>query len=198
MELKELIGNYKRKHQLTNTEIANRLNVTKATVSRWLSGDVKRVQGETMERLNQLFGYDVDKLLNGQIFEFKKPVLGYVKAGYDMFAEENYLGLESVTESEERQGDFFLRVVGDSMIGDGIIDGSLAYVLRCQDVDSGTISVVLIGDDEVTIKRVIKKSDMIVLESSNPQVPSRYFTANEVNQLPVQIIGKVVYVKTVY
>ena len=198
MELKELIGNYKRKNQLTNTEIANRLHVTKATVSRWLSGDVKRVQGETMERLSQLFGYDVDALLNGQIFEFKKPILGYVKAGYDMFAQENYLGMEAVTESEEQSGDFFLKVVGDSMIGDGIVDGSLAYILRCSDVPSGTICVVLIGNEEVTIKRVIKKSNVIILESSNPQVPNRYFTAEEVNQLPVQVIGKVVYVKTVY
>jgi len=196
MELKDLISNYKRKYQLTNTEIANRVGVTKATVSRWVSGDVKRVQGETMERLTKLFGYDVDMVLNGQLIEFNKPVLGYVKAGYDMFAEENYLGMEKVTADEEDKGDYFLQVVGDSMIGDGIVDGSLAYVLRCQDVPSGTVAVVLIGDDEVTIKRVIKKDKVIILESSNPQVANRYFSANEVDQLPVQIIGKVVYVKT--
>lgn len=195
MELRELIYNYKVKNQVTNTEIARRAHVTKATVSRWLSGDVKRVQQETMEHLKQLFGYNVEALLNGDVIEFKKPILGHVKAGYDMFGDENYLGEEEVTSYDHERGDYFLRVVGDSMIGEGIMDGSLAYIAKCDQIPNGTIGVVMIGD-EVTIKRVIQKSDMLVLEAANPQVPNRYFTPREVNELPVRVIGKVIYAKT--
>jgi len=198
MELKELIARYKTNTQLNNTQIANIFHVTKATVSRWLSGDVKHVQGQTLNRMNEVFGFDVEAYLNDSFVEFEKPILGYVKAGYDMFADENYIGKESVTMEENDMGDFFLKVVGDSMIGDGIVDGSYAYIKKCDDVPSGTIGVVLIGGEEVTIKHVIKKADMIVLEASNPQVQNRYFTPEEVEQLPVKIIGKVVYAKTIY
>ena len=43
MTLKELVQQYKRQTQQNNTQIAEKLGVTKATVSRWLSGDVKHV-----------------------------------------------------------------------------------------------------------------------------------------------------------
>ena len=46
MELKDIIKDYKYRHQLTNDEIAQKLGVTKSTVSRWISGDVKRIQDE--------------------------------------------------------------------------------------------------------------------------------------------------------
>ena len=51
MELKDIIKDYKYRHQLTNDEIAAQLGVTKSTVSRWISGDVKRIQEETLSRL---------------------------------------------------------------------------------------------------------------------------------------------------
>ena len=197
MTLKELVQQYKRQTQQNNTQIAEKLGVTKATVSRWLSGDVKHVQTETMERMRDVFGYDVKAVLEGKVIEFKKPILGYVKAGYDMFADENYLGMESVTEDENRLGDYFLKVQGDSMIGAGIMDGSLAYVQQCSDVPNGTIGVVVIGD-EVTVKRVIKKHDMLVLEDANPAVENRYFTSKDIRNIPVNIIGKVIFVKTTF
>ena len=56
----------------------------------------------------------------------------------------------------------------------------------------------MIGDDEVTVKKIIKKPDMLILEATNPQVENRYFTKEEVEYLPVRIIGKVVYTKTYF
>ncbi|MDD6423385.1 MAG: S24 family peptidase [Intestinibaculum porci] len=198
MELKEFIQQYKEDQQINNSEMARRLGVTKSTIHKWLNGDVKKLQSETLQKLSQALGYDVEAVLNGQVIEFKKPILGYVKAGYNLYAEENYLGYEDVTAAENRQGDYFLQVTGDSMIGEGIMDGSLAYIKSCSDVPSGTIAVCLIGGEEVTIKRVIKKEDMIILEAANPQVSARYFSALEAATLPVQIIGRLVYVKTVF
>ena len=198
MTLKEIIQSYKDEEQINNSEIARRLGVTKSTVHKWLSGDVKRLHNDTIAKISEVFGYDVGAMLNGTVLTFKKPILGYVKAGYDLFAQENYLGEEEVTEIDRKKGDYFLKVTGDSMIGEGIMDGSLAYVKQCDDVPSGSIAVVLIGGDEVTIKRFIKKSDMIILEAANPQVPARYFSKHEVNELPVKILGKVIYVKTIF
>lgn len=196
MELKQILLDYKNKFGVSNDYLAEKIGVSKSSVSKWLSGDVKKVQQETMQRISNLIGYDIEPFLNGTVIEFQKPILGYVKGGYDLFREEQYLGYEEVTAEENRKGDFFLKVVGDSMMGDGIMEGSLAYVQQCSDVPNNSIAVVAIGNDEVTIKRVIKRPEMFILEASNPTVKSRYFTPKEVEQLPIRIVGKVLFVKT--
>ena len=198
MELKDIIKNYKYRHQLTNDEIAAQLGVTKSTVSRWISGDVKRIQEETLSRLNALLGYNIDPIIKGKSVHLKRPILGYAKAGYDMYAQENYMGDEEVTEEDFYKGDYFLQIQGDSMIGSGIMDGDLALIKQCSTVSSGEIAVVMIGDDEVTVKKVIKKPDMLVLEATNPLTENRYFSQQEIQQLPIRIIGKVIYTKTYF
>ena len=198
MELKDIIKDYKYRHQLTNDEIAAQLGVTKSTVSRWISGDVKRIQEETLSRLNALLGYNIDPIIKGKSVHLKRPILGYAKAGYDMYAQENYMGDEEVTEEDFYKGDYFLQIQGDSMIGSGIMDGDLALIKQCSTVSSCEIAVVMIGDDEVTVKKVIKKPDMLVLEATNPLTENRYFSQQEIQQLPIRIIGKVIYTKTYF
>lgn len=196
MDLRIILQTYKDKSGYNNEMLAERLGVTKSAVSKWLSGQVKKVKPETMDKISELVGYDIAPILKGHVVSFKKPILGYVKAGYDLFREQQYLGYEEVNANENMQGDYFLQVVGDSMIGDGIMDGSLAFVKQCTQVANNSIAVVAIGDDEVTIKRVIQRPEVFILEASNPNVKARYFTYEEVENLPVKIIGKVLYVKT--
>ncbi len=198
MELKDIIKDYKYRHQLTNDDIAQQLGVTKSTVSRWISGDVKRIQEDTLSRLTELLGYDITPIIKGQTFQLKRPILGQAKAGYNMYAQENFIGTEEVTEEDFYKGDYFLNIKGNSMIGSGIMDGDLAYIKQCQTVHNGEIAVVMIGEDEVTVKKIIKKPDMLILEATNPQVENRYFSMSEVENLPVRIIGKVVYTKTYF
>lgn len=196
MELKDIIKDYKYRHQLTNDQIAEQLGVTKSTVSRWISGDVKRVQEETLHRLNKMLGFDVEPIIKGTAVHLKRPILGYAKAGYNMYAQENYLGEAEVTEEDFYKGDYFIQIEGDSMIGSGIMDGDIALIKQCSQVHSGEIALVLIGGDEITVKKVVKKPDMLILEATNPQVENRYFSIQEVQELPVRIIGKVIYSKT--
>lgn len=80
MELKDIIKDYKYRHQLTNDEIAKKLGVTKSTVGRWISGDVKRIQDETLQRLNEILGYDVEPIIKGSSVHLKRPILGHAKA----------------------------------------------------------------------------------------------------------------------
>lgn len=197
MNLKELIYEYKFKYDLTNEDIANRLNVTKSTVGRWLSGEVQRLQDEQSTKLSELLGYDILPIINDQLPILKKPILGIAKAGYDLFLEENYLGEEEVTYEDFRKGDFFLKIVGNSMIGFGIIEGSLIYVQQTSQLNNGDIGVIQIAD-EVTVKKVIQKPNMLILEAGNPAVENRYFTMSEASNLAIKILGKVLYCKTLY
>lgn len=197
MELKEIIERLKADTGSNNTEIANSLGITKTTVGRWLSGEIKNIQDETASKLSELVGFDVKGAINGESVTFNKPILGFAKAGYDLFLDENYLGQEETTYQDYIRGDFFLKVKGESMIGEGIMDNSLVFVKKTDHVKNKDIAVIMVGN-EVTIKKVIFKDDTLILEAANPTVENRYFSQKEIESLPVKIIGKVLYAKTEY
>lgn len=180
---------------LTIADICEAVGVTHPTVCRWLSGDTQKISEEKLNKLAKVLNTTADHLCGLDHKSRLKPILGIVKAGYHLFAEENILGYEEVTEKEATQGDYYLRVVGDSMINARIYEGDLLYVRACSDVDSGQIAVVLINDNEATVKRVIKKEHMMILEASNPAYENRYFTEQEIEELPVRILGRVIHNK---
>lgn len=192
MNFKDYLKKYKEKMGVSNEYIAKQLGVNRSTVTRWLKGDTKVTNPEVIEKLSFILGADVESLINNEE-RFEKPVLGEVKAGYDLLIDENFEGYEQVTQDDYYRGDFFLRVVGDSMSGAHIHDGDLLYVKKCQGVPSGTIAVVLIGRSEVTVKKVIKKEGLLILQPANPSVDARYYSKEEVESLPVEIIGKALY-----
>lgn len=192
MNFKEYLKRYKEKMGVSNEYIASQLGVNRSTVTRWLKGDTKVTNPEVIEKLSFILGVDVEALINSEE-RYEKPVLGEVKAGYDLLIDENFEGYEQVTQDDYYRGDFFLRVVGDSMSGAHIHDGDLLYVKKCNDVPSGTIAVVLINRCEVTVKKVKKKEGLLILEPANPSVDVRYYSQEEVESLPVEIIGKALY-----
>lgn len=192
MNFKEYLKKYKEKMGVSNEYIASQLGVNRSTVTRWLKGDTKVTNPEVIEKLSFILGVNVESLINSEE-RYEKPVLGEVKAGYDLLIDENFEGYEQVTQDDYYRGDFFLRVVGDSMSGAHIHDGDLLYVKKCNDVPSGTIAVVLINRCEVTVKKVVKKEGLLILEPANPSVDIRYYSQEEVESLPVEIIGKALY-----
>ncbi|AZD49261.1 SOS-response transcriptional repressor, LexA [Pseudomonas chlororaphis] len=96
------------------------------------------------------------------------PVLGRVAAGLPIGADaevHNRLLLDPALFS--RTPDYLLRVQGDSMIEDGILDGDLVAVRRDSEVRNGQIVVARL-DGEVTIKRFERLADGVRLLPRNP------------------------------
>lgn len=195
MKLSELITVFRTRDQLSLETIGDAVGVSKSTVSRWETGVIKKISLEKQERLSDLFSIDVPEYLEHHFF---KPVLGVVKAGYDLLADQNLISYEEVSKREYDQGDYFLEVKGDSMVGARIHDGDLIFVKHTAVLASGDIGVVLINGDEATVKRVVMKDDLLILESANPDYETRYFNEDDVMNLPVTIIGKVLNVRVVF
>jgi repressor LexA len=95
------------------------------------------------------------------------PLLGKVAAGQPIFAEENVEDRFTLP-SDWVSGDncFMLRVKGDSMVEDGILDGDLVIVRQQNTADNGETVVGLIGD-EATVKRFYRESGHIRLQPAN-------------------------------
>ncbi len=113
------------------------------------------------------------------------PVIGRVAAGQPILAVEDY------EESYPVPGDFMsgaegflLRVRGDSMIEDGILDGDMVMVRRQSDAENGDTVVAMVGD-EATVKRLYREDDRIKLQPANPEMRPTYHKS-------VEIVGKVV------
>ena len=191
----EILRQRKEQLGLTVEDLMREVGVSRATLFRWMAGTTTRIPSSKLEKLAAVLQTSVDHLTGMDETSIMKPILGTVKAGYDLFAEENILGYEEVSEKESQLGDYYLRVQGDSMTGSRIYDNDLLYIKACDYVESGQIAIVIIAHQEVTVKKVIWKQDMMILEATNPNYENRYYTKEEVNELPVQIIGRVVFNK---
>ena len=95
------------------------------------------------------------------------PVVGEVAAGEPLLAEENieeYLELPDMIGGEE--GDYILRVKGDSMKDAGILAGDYVVVKQTDDASNGEIVVALL-EHEATVKRFFREKDQIRLQPEN-------------------------------
>ena len=193
MQLKELLIQYEIQNDLSHLDVANKVGVSLSTYYRWINGESTKLKRNTIERLSNVLECDIDSIIEET--NRIKPILGKVKAGYDLIAQQDIEGYVELGKADAQKGDYFLRVKGDSMEGYHIYDGDLLYVQICSEVPSGSIAVVLISD-EATVKKVKYKNDLMILEASNPKYEARYFTAQEVETIPVRIIGIVRFVRT--
>ena len=193
MQLKELLIQYEIQNDLSHLDVANKVGVSLSTYYRWINGESTKLKRNTIERLSNVLECDIDSVIEDT--NRIKPIIGKVKAGYDLIAQQDIEGYVELGKADAQKGDYFLRVKGDSMEGSHIYDGDLLYVQICSEVPSGSIAVVLIGD-EATVKKVKYKNDLMILEASNPKYEARYFTAQEVETIPVRIIGIVRFVRT--
>ena len=119
------------------------------------------------------------------------PVVGRVTAGEPILAEENiegYVDLKELFRPSENA--FILKVTGDSMVDDGIMDGDSVVVEPASKIENGQIGVVLL-DDEATIKRIYIQRDRIALKPANTAggYKTKYIKRGSES---VRIIGKVV------
>ena len=123
----------------------------------------------------------IDKVRPGGL-----PVVGAVAAGSPVLAEENieeYVQVPQAAGGDE--GEYVLKVRGDSMVDAGILEGDYVVVQRRDEARDGEIVVALVGDDEATVKRYFRESDHIRLQPENSSMEP--ILADD-----VQILGRVV------
>ena len=97
------------------------------------------------------------------------PLLGLVAAGQPIEAVENNDTIEVPESFVRRRNTYALRVVGDSMIDEGILDGDHIVVEERPEPSNGEMVVASI-DGEATVKRFYRESRTAVrLEPANPR-----------------------------
>lgn len=194
---------------ITQKEVADFVGVSEATVSRWESGHIDNMRRDRIAALSKILrlsplaimGID-DTDLSSRLPNmvpidartFRVPIVGRVAAGRPIVADEEIIGYEYIDNKYSKDGHeyFGLRIVGKSM-EPTIMDGDIVIVRRQNYVENGEIAIVLIDGEEATAKEVKESADGITLIGHNAAVYTPHFySAQEVKNLPVQIIGRVV------
>jgi repressor LexA len=111
------------------------------------------------------------------------PLVGKVAAGNPILAQENISEYIPVSSSlfGAKKADFALKVKGDSMTGDHILDGDIIIARSQNTADNGDIVVAIIGDEAV-VKKIYRSKDKVELRSSNPAYLPIEITASSGDQ----------------
>jgi repressor LexA len=113
------------------------------------------------------------------------PLVGHVAAGQPVLAEENieeYVDVPGVAGGED--GEYLLRVRGDSMMNAGILEGDFVVVRPQDTATDGDIVVALVGE-EATVKRFFREDDHVRLQPENPAM-------EPIRSKEVRVLGRVV------
>ena len=94
------------------------------------------------------------------------PLVGRIAAGRPILAEENIEGRVVVSAALAKPGAFCLRVQGDSMIEDGILDGDILIADPEAEPQAGDVVVALVAD-EATVKRFYPRGERVELRPAN-------------------------------
>jgi repressor LexA len=113
------------------------------------------------------------------------PLVGHVAAGQPVLAEENveeYVDVPGLAGGDD--GEYLLRVRGDSMKEAGILEGDFVVVRPQTTAKNGEIVVALVGE-EATVKRFFKEADHVRLQPENA-------TMEPIRSREVRVLGRVV------
>lgn len=123
------------------------------------------------------------------------PILGRISAGLPLYAEQNIEGY-TLTDLNGGAEYFALRVSGDSMNAARIEDGDIIVVRRQSEVENGELAVVMVGDDDATVKRFYSTSSTVTLmpQSTNPEHQPQIY---DLKKTKIKVLGKVVKIEVV-
>lgn len=188
----------------TQKSLAAYMQVSTATVNEWKKG--RKIP--RMDKIDKLCAYFMVK--RSDLLEpyagrrvpaihagYKIPVLGNVAAGTPINAVEEILGYQYLEDTYKDDGCsyFALRIQGRSM-EPTIMDGDTVIVRQQSSVDNGEIAIVLVDGEDATAKEIKENADGITLIGHNTTVYTPHFySVQEVHDLPIQIIGRVIEVR---
>lgn len=179
--------------------VANTLCKNKATIYRYESNEIENLPISVLEPLAKILKTTPGHLMGWNQKEKAKairiPVLGSISAG---------IPLEAITEIDSSEweeipaqmadiADYFaLKITGQSM-EPRISEGDVVIVRVQNDIESGEVGVVIVNECDATVKKVVKQENGIMLVAYNQSVyPPKFYDNKEIEELPVEIVGKVV------
>ena len=184
---------------LNQIELARKLNLSSsASISQYESGD--RMPSDDIKlKMAEIFDCSVDYLLgktdSKKITSSSAVVLVYgtIPAGIPMEMIEDIIDTEEIDANMLKGGKeyFGLKIKGNSMYPE-YLDGDTIILEKMDNVESGTDAVVMVNGNDGTFKRIFKNENGIILQPLNPEFQPMVYTNEQIEKLPIRVVGKVV------
>lgn len=204
----DLYSNIKRRRTelgMTQDELAKKMGYSeKSMISKIENGKIDLPQSKIVEFANALgttpsilMGWREDRTEMSKKKSpdhFRIPVLGHVAAGIPIEMIDDVIDFEDLRKDEFRcpEKEYFgLKIEGHSM-EPKICDGDVVIVHSQNDAEDDQIVIAAVNGDHATCKRLKRYADSLTLVPINPAFDPMTFTAREIIEKPVTILGIVV------
>lgn len=196
MEFKDRVRSLRLEHKMTLQEVADSVGLQKAAIYKYEHGLIVNPKRTLIDKLAKLFGVSPAYLMcvdEPNREPVKIPILGSVVAGAPLEAIENIIGYEEITPELAAKGEYFALEIKGASMEPKLYEGDIVIIKTQTYCDSGDIAIVLVNGNEATVKKVVFSPSGITLIGFNANVyPPHLYTAEEVQTLPVSIVGKVI------
>lgn len=197
------------KYNLTQEQLANKINSTRSTVNNWENEisepnlDMIRKLTETFNIKDNIVFEDLKSKYNTSFIDLDEdtiniPVLGRIPAGIPFEAIEDVIKYIDIPKewTYGNQEYFGLLIDGNSMFpkyqnGDIVIFKKCEDPIKCNNKDCA----VMVNGNDATFKKFIFKSNSVILQPYNMEYEMKYFTPEEVQDLPVKLVGYAVQIR---
>ena len=195
MNTGELIKKLRKEKGMTQEDLGKLLGINRAAVNKMETGVTVNFKRDTLLKLSEVFNISVTDLLQSdkpKPTHKRIPVLGRVAAGEPTEQIEDIIGYEEIPFAWAESATYFaLRIHGDSM-EPRMFEGDVVIIRQQECAENGDIVIASVNGQDATCKRFRKTDSGIMLIPFNSKYDPFVYSAEQVETLPVRIIGKVV------
>lgn len=197
---------------MTMEELGKHIGVNRSTIKRYEDGETRNIKLAVLEKIASVletttaYLYDGKEAARANVlkqdsvpYQFtaktlaKIPIYGTIRAGRPITANEEITGFTYI-DAENPSDYFALRVTGDSMNAARIYEGDIIICRKQNYIENGQIAVVLIDNEDATVKRYYCEQGFIRLEPQSTN-PNNHTIIVNPEERPFEILGKVVKVE---
>lgn len=196
MKIGDKLTYLRNSNNLSQAELAKKLNISRSSIGMFES-NARTPTTDALLRYAQFFNVSVDYLMGTSQStnpeKYTIPVYASISCGNPFVADENIYDFEDIDIALKSQGEHFGLLCRGNSMSPEFKDGDVAIIRKQSNIDSGDVAAVRINGDEATLKVVKKSEQGITLVAINPDVfLPRFYSNEEIVNLPVEIIGRVI------
>lgn len=183
---------YMNLYNVDRNKLCQSLGFKYTTLTDWINGK-KYPRIDKIEMLSNYFGIQKSDLIekwSNNKSKNKIPILGKIPAGIPIEAIEDIIDYEEVSDNmlKSDREYFGLKIKGNSM-NPKYFNDDIVLFLKASDCESGEDCAVIVNGNDAIFKRVIKQDKGIILQSLNPEYESNFYSCEDIEKLPICIIG---------
>ena len=211
MKLTDKLDLLMKEKGINKVELSKGSKVPYTTIVNFYENGTDNVKLSTLKKLSKYFKVSLDYIADDDTEEKEEsvrykisdllsistnkkiPIVGVIRAGEPILAEQNIIGnVELPSEFINQDDEYFgLRIIGNSMNLSRIFEGDIVIVRKQNSVENGEIAIVLVDGENATVKKFYQTDTTVTLipNSSDPIHSPKVY---DLTKVPIVVLGKVV------